>query len=454
MILFFLIKHIINNKFKEYFSFFIGTFISLTILYGYKLLISYLIKGIPLSLTDKFFIFKDLKRHTNIGAVIEIKNFNNEKLREIIRKKLFINKKFYSTLVSFFGEFFWKNCDVLNEPIIFNERVINKTFANLEDMNYFISQEKLIQINPFISPVEIYICSCKEEGVLFIKLDHSFCDGLSIICSLGFLDEGNFIEKTPTIWRKIKNSMTIDSLILDYIFALILGPFFFIFLIFFQLYIWLKECKLFDNFNDENKKLSSSINLPLNPIKKHCKDNNISINDYLTDSLLNVISKLTKRNKLILAVPIGSADFPNSPQEIKLYNKSTIIFSFIDIKSYEKMVINIKRYLYRSLLLNLFKFLDEFNPLILNEFTRGLIGTDIGVSNLPAMTKPIVVQGMKFNRLSAFTYCEKPVFNLFVLFNTYNEELSFSCCIKNKLECSDKINTLLKEQLLKYRKFV
>lgn len=395
-----------------YFEWWVALLLVVACFGGFSLFVRYILKLEPVKSNDKMLLSDDFFKRQLILVSIELDNFNAEaiytKLSTLAFGKI---QKLSSHLVYKFFNFYWEKSPKPRDQIIKERLVIKKAISREELESIYVSElEKNLDLS--FSPIEFHIYPLKNErdrGIIILKSDHSFTDGMAILSLFCCLTE-DFNEKYfPEIMRKRVSS--IWGKILDFILFIFFGVFVLLYII-----ITTKSSfKFSENKRSEKVSVSKKLQLDLTEIKQASKSLNISINDIFLASLLSSIKKFKyQEKKITLMVPVGLSPIPKSINDVHIANyvsgaisKMTLINDPVsDLETYKT---DIKHLLRQVLFVRILDYAVYLLSLVFpfNVFKEIAMGTlkeiDFCCTNLPGPTKVITIEGQSIVDVEGFT---------------------------------------------------
>lgn len=407
----------------------IGVFLS------FNLFVRYILKLEPLRSNDKLLLGDDFLDRQLIMASCEIENFNAQAIYERLANLAFARiEKLRVVLTYKFFNYYWTKSNLPLIDVVSSRVIIKENMTKQEILEFSHTQ---IEYNMDLrdSPIMFYLIPIKPEselsetskGVLIIKTDHCFTDGMGILNLMACISD-NFDEKLfPTVMRK--RSASVFSKILDFVLFLLIGPFVLLYII-----ITTKSSlKFSDNARSTKINLSKIYSFNLDEIKKKSKDLKYTINDLCISTLLSSIKKYKVQEQAItLMIPLGLSPIPKSMEDAQISNHVSGIIkkmTLIDdpIKDMEQFRCDSKALMRQAVLIRITDWAIYFLSLAFpfNVFKK--IGSDVFkeinccCTNVPGTNEPIVIGNQKIVNVEAFA--STGYITLFFLIVSYNGKL-------------------------------
>lgn len=477
--IYYIIRVSILFIFFQYLGFIYGLISTFVCFIIYKYLMKHLFKLEFTNIQDKVFINQNSLLSINICGVIYIKDFDKEEIRKTLVVNVFNRiPKMKASLVAFLADFYWNTPQVSmfskeKSDEIINKRIIDVQLDNEECLHDYMEKEVNKTLNPFITPIEYHIIEYKnssddkdKKGCVFMKVEHSFSDGLGLVSLFGIIEDEFSIDKYPRILRRKINKVSyyFKLLLIDMVKGLTIGLY-----SIFKLYIdILFNKKSYIPFNEAKKKnpvnsgitlLSKGLTLNLKKLKTFSKKNKTSINDLFIYSLFKSLKEHSPESKTICAlIPVGISNLPNNATEVQLYNKASCYIDLFELpdsllsnenKSFK--LIDMINNVYKANILDLFNYITgEFCHYGLLKYFQKYTYPEMAISNIPGHEKHVSFGKCLVTNLYAIPSCG--ALNAFCAATSYCDYINFQFCIEKNMNIDpdvimNKVNRICNEMM-------
>ena len=284
---------------------------------------------------DKANVGDDLSEIMLLTGCVLIKDFDLERIMQLLRKVFFRNTKLRSQLRYWFLNFWWVEVDYSEDR--FNELVtVDYTKKNFEEVISEARKKVNDRLDLSKQGIQVTVYSFsdsnyksgKSMGALVCRCDHCFSDGLGFVSLLYLMDENLSNDHFPKSIKQIDRNFSITNKLVKFAFV-------FKNLIEFIIFGWIKAIKLtirrqhstvFNKPHTGLASVSTPLTIPLNQIKSLSKTLGMTINELLMviiSKSLNTIDPYV--NSYTLAIPIGNTAPVFSIENAPLRNSNSAI---------------------------------------------------------------------------------------------------------------------------------
>ena len=421
----------------------IGFIVFYILLNTYYKVTEYLLNATRLTEHDKLFIGTKNKETLTLLCIIELDNFDIDRLSNHLKSKVMKMPKINSRLITFLGNYYWKsNLTENKQEIEINIDNKNKSYTNMNANFKFI--DIVTGINDFDDVIEFcnkevnkrlditkqssktylleysnYKNTKNKKGALVCKVDHSLSDGLGLLSYTLMLADNFSKDLFPKI---MINKITAYQKILGYIFG-IAKIFIYLPTIIKKFPVFKTKNNLFKNRKDYNEDYSKcQINKPLkfdfSEFKKASKLYKMSINDIIISIISASLKKFNYESEEIgVLVPIGNTCFSSTEEEvnINLTNNASGVLTKLellkDVKKSNCYIIHkeLKFLISMKTISDIISILSEsmfsfFPSFIIKKIAIQLANNlDVAISNIPGPQSEIFIGNCKVSKILPFT---------------------------------------------------
>lgn len=385
---------------------------------------------------DGIFIGREKNERYNIMAILKMKNFDENRLKEFLIEKLVrVFPKFRCILEEKFYTYFWREY-----PLYQAEEKVRKSktvhIFDEQDLMKYISIELNTQIDIFRTfPYEFHFLKFFDthgEGCLVIKFDHCFTDGMGVVSLIGSMADNYSQDLYPSIMKK-NGLPSVKKIVKD----LFTFPFTYFKHKRFQMVNNVINLKNMEPSGESHLKFSKAYDF--DKLFNICKKLQISFNEFLIANISAGLKAYFKKNhptevpkSIALSIPVATRGIPKAKENITVNNSASMVFvhmPLIDdpIKQYplvksclHESVGNTFNHIFNKLLLLIGY--EIFPMFILNKISKLLSSrVDICISNVPGSKIPLFYSGSEIHDILSVINSGK-VF-AFSLVLTYNNKL-------------------------------
>lgn len=430
-------------KIIHLFGFFFGIALNYSVFTLLDLIYKYIFKLERLNHFDLTFLKKAKEGSFNVLGVIELDNFDADKIKNlVINKGIRRLKKLRSIVTYKFFTFFWKEVKV--EETFDALKIISSKLNDEEELHNYLTNELNNPIDTFSGkvPYEIHLIPYKEnKGIFLFKFDHILSDGLGLVSLICTIADNFHVNIFPSVMRRANPGLL--KRILSSMWEFISFPIYAFFLI--------RESyhrTITDNpFNKRpgnhlgKYKFWTSTEYNLDIFKSLREKYSLTVNELI----MSVISASIKRffsekcnrreiSSIFITSPIGQSKIPSNIDEVNLSNNMTGFFGNFplidDVKTGCKTV---SKFLKKSTnnkakasALNIFtKLLHSLiAPKILdNLYKNTLEAIDFTCSNIPGPVEELYFNGCKVTSITPIISASKMKALMPII--TYNKKLKY-----------------------------
>lgn len=458
-----LIKHALFIILVKYFGFLIALIAFIIISKIYVFLVCLIFDLEDLQRMDQFFIKNNSKKNYTLGGIMHFKSNDKDKLVKTIQERLFLRfPKTLGSIYMFLGKYYFTTPRI--KKLNFDEqlKLIKKRTIIIENiekskLEEFIQKELNTSVNIFEDIFKIFIIKYKNTASInsninninddndsidisndynisiFIKTDHSFCDGLAFVSLIGHLDDNFDINKYPSIMkRSITWKQHILILIPDLIKILTFGIFEFIYYNNFNK----KYYKGFNNKYSYNTVITSPLTYSLDKVKQTSKDLNISINTLCLNAIFIAFKNLSPSSeKISFMMPVGTKGIAKSVQDVELNNSANAAIATIDLNKVYKIfkdrefdkankLLNIQ---VKSYIIKIITFITTYYKYFLNAVLLSdsiEFDYELCVSNIPGQTTKVKIANDEL--VNMYPVISIRFQKAFIAIMSYREIINFS----------------------------
>lgn len=455
-----------------YCGLFLFMFAYFLVIFTFKYLVIAVFKLELVNNKDKYFINQNNLYSRNSSSIYFIENFDKEELNLKLRENLFDRiPKLQANLVSFLGDFYWNTPQVAyfskeKKEEIINNRIINVTIKDESELIGYVEKQINIMSNPFTQPLEYHIIEYENQsknninnisnntdsdnsyinnnnntikGAIYSKINHSFTDGLGVVCLTGFLDDHYDTHKFPRILRRNINMFAYYA---HFIFIdLVKGFIYYIISIFKKDEFYnKKKYAIYENkpskINSGMTIITNSLKLETQVIKTISKVYKTTMNEVFLYIILKALKQISPESEIVKPLlPVGIGELPKIPSDVDLSNKASAIVDYVhlpdsnsDLSKNKLKCVNMAKNLYKAKVLETKKFfMAEFLHFDYLKYLQMKSNPDMTISNVPAQEKPIIIGKGVVTNINALPSCGN--LNTFCNVISYcdNFNINFSC---------------------------
>eukprot|EP00340_Litonotus_pictus_P004565 CAMPEP_0170524978 /NCGR_PEP_ID=MMETSP0209-20121228/10443_1 /TAXON_ID=665100 ORGANISM="Litonotus pictus, Strain P1" /NCGR_SAMPLE_ID=MMETSP0209 /ASSEMBLY_ACC=CAM_ASM_000301 /LENGTH=429 /DNA_ID=CAMNT_0010813991 /DNA_START=149 /DNA_END=1435 /DNA_ORIENTATION=+ len=405
-----------------------------------------------LSLMDYFYIFYNGRNNVTIGGVIYLSDFDHDTVKAQVKLKLFDQlPKLSAKLIAFMGDYFWDTPQVVQRTKVERDeiaetRITSAQVKDNQELKKYLEEQVNLPMCQFERPIEFHIIEIQEasddlkHGCLYIKLDHSFSDGLGMCGMLGFLDNDFDISKYPDFMRKKMGVSYYIKAVWDFFLAMTYG------------WVWnfKKDSKYKNNTNkykplyhdlpnnskrySRQSKISDIYSFNMHSIKAFCKKNKVSVNDLLVYSVLKALKGISPATKEILTcIPVGFTNLPHKIGDVDLCNKAYGILDYVllpdsEVDSHEDKA---TKYKLLDIPSSMFKvrnlqmltvIMTVLIPFPVLKNLQSQIGPEVTITNVPGPMKEMKIGKCRMTRMCPIS--NSSFFGIFVSICSYMNQVN------------------------------
>lgn len=418
-------------------KFWLGFLAIISTVIAFKVLTEIILKMHPLTVNDKILLSDNFFLTQSIFVQLDIENFNTQRIIEGLTNAFTQVPKLSYILAYKFFNFYWIKSNKTSTEIL-EQRIITQKPMTKDQTQEFIKTELHKELDPFITPVEFHIVPAAESiqndgsyynGYLYVKVKHSFTDGMGILILLSCMTD----KFTPKIFPRVLSDRnpTLCNKIIEFLLFLLIGL---------PLILWVlistkSAFKLSNMPRTRNVGFTQPLTIDLQMIKRKSKDLNMSINEICTLALLTAIKKYKPEAKKIhFEIPIALTPMPKSLSEVSLCNHVFALFHQMTlledpIKELKTFRNDYKALMRQAQIAKITDWGSYFLSLILpfsfaKKLSNDVIQTaDLIMSNVPGPTELVEFNGNRIIAVIPYTTTGN-LQNLFPIVS-YNEKLKF-----------------------------
>lgn len=385
----------------------------------------------PLKAGDKMLLGDHFNTRQLLICVLDIENMNGENISTLIKERAIDKvKKIRSVMKYKFFNFYWKELDLSREEI-YNRTIKKIKPITRDELHSYIQSTLSTNVDLFNNPIEFQIIPIKNEtnGVLLIKTDHSFTDGLGILNLIVCLSDNFSQDIFPKIMKS--RDYSLFKHFIDFCLFLVFG----IFIIIYLLVNTKSKHRFSKNPRTNQVALENGTEYELKNMKALSKKLKISINEIALSTLLSAVKMYTKdtAKEITLMIPFGQTPIPKQASEIYLANYVSGLVSSMSLiehplKDRKTFIKDYKKLLQQALLIKItdwgiffLSYILPFNVFKAIEFSV-VLKIDICCSNVPGPNEVLILNGSKVTKINPIA--SSGYLSLFFPIFSYNEKIT------------------------------
>ena len=256
------------------------------------------------------------------GALIIDRMTKEEATQLFITRGLGSHEKFQYRTVEILGRLFWKKEENMSEShLIFYDTPIK----NMDGLYAFKEDLYTKSIPNHLSQWQVHFIEYfqDDKSVIVFKSHHNLCDGIALISLIVSTSDPN---KTSDNYIRFHRKSLLLTLAY-YLKSMILFPY--------LLFIIATRNEPIGPLHSKNltgkKSISVTSEIPIENLKKFCRKENISINDYLLATIAKILQKYIanhsfKQKNITIIIPFSLRTLPEDNSVLPLENDVSFLF--------------------------------------------------------------------------------------------------------------------------------